>query len=421
MYKKVKNLIATNTFASATIWMTAGMMFANIGAFFFIFLLVRILTPNDYAVMVSLISAFNLLIVPAGILQITVVAKVAEAKGRDELGKVSFIYTYFFKRLLFLSGILLLLTVLFNKLINNFLHIKDTRLLLIICIGSIGFYFIILARSILQGMSAFKIYSFSTILEMFAKITIAIILVLLGLKVFGAVLSFLFSEIIVAFYTLTIVQKKYIRGSQHIPIRLQEIMHVGLPTTFMLLGLTSFYTTDVLLVKHYFPDDVSNQALLYAGVSTLGKIIFFGTAGISSALLPITAERHAKAEQTKHLLYAGLGLVLLGCIFVTAVYFTLPKLALTLLGKTDYLQAAPYLGIFGIFISLHAIVFLLSNYLISVKRFTSAYVVFTAAVLQVVAITLFHTTISQVIFASTTVSALLLATLLLVYVVKNAS
>lgn len=419
MISKAVGLLKTNAFAKATIWMTVGMMFANIGAFFFIFLLIRILTPSDYAVIVSLISVFNLLIVPAGIMQITVVAKVAEAKGKDELGKVSFIYHYFLKRLFFVGVVLLLVAFLFTGVINEFLHIRDARLFLLICISAIGFYFIILARSILQGMSEFKNFSLSTILEMIFKIAFAVILILLGMRIFGAALSFLFSEIIVLLFTMLIVQKKFIRNSQPIPIHVSEILTVGLPTTFMLLGLTSFYTVDVLLVKHYFPEQFSNQAALYAGVSTLGKIIFFGTAGVSSALLPTAAEQYATGKKTKALLFASFGLVAAGAFLVTVFYFLQPRLAFLILGKAEYLAATPYLGIFAVFISLHSLVFLIANYLISVKKLDSAYIVFFGAIIQILGIVLFHNNLTEIIFVSIFSSALLLLVLLLVYIVKS--
>ncbi len=419
MIKKTYNLLRSNQFTYATIWMTVGGMFANAGSFFYIFLMVHLLSPSDYATLVTLQSVINLLIVPATILQIAITTMVAEAKGKNELGKVSYIYYYFMKRLVILGILFLVILILFHTQINSYLHITNPWLVIIGGIAAIGYFFLTVARSILQGMSAFQLFSLSTITEMFSRLFFAATLTLSGMGLLGAMYSLILSEAIVTVVTVKVVLKRFIKGIEHMPIHVNEIVRLTLPTVFILFGLTSFYTTDVLLVKHYFPENVyGNIASLYSGVSTMGKIIFFGVSGVASAILPIATERYAAGSKTSNLLYASFGLVSLGAILLTAMYFLFPQYILTILGKAEYIQAAPYLGLFAIFISLHALVFLLANFLLSIRVLVIAYAIPICALIQIGGIVIYHQSLYQVIHVSIFSAALLLLLLLLLYVVR---
>lgn len=415
--KKLYLKLRENEFTYATMWMTVGGMFANAGAFFFIFILVRILQPADYADVVSLISAMNLLVVPAGILQLTIVGLVAEAKGKGEIGKVKYVFDYFLKRLIVLSVILMVALAIFSQQINQFLHISDSRLLFIIGFSAAGFFFLMLGRSVMQGMLYFESYTISTVAEMVFKVILALVLIALGFGVFGAVLSILLSEIIVTVLTLWIVGRRFTGAQEDIRVEFEDVVKLTLPSMFMLLGLTSFYASDILLVKHFF--QTSGEAALYVGVATLGKIIFFGTAGVASALLPVATARHASGEKADRLFFAGLGMVALVGVFMTGVYYILPQYLFMLLGKAEYAQASNLLGPFGIFITCHALVFLTANFYLSIRKLYTAYIVFAGAIIQIVGILLFHQSLLQVIWVSTSVSALLLVLLLLLYFVPN--
>src|SRR5205085_2537303 len=127
---------------------------------------------------------------------------------------------------------------------------------------------------------------------------------------------------------------------ERIKIPLREIMKYALPTSFTVLALSAFTSTDVLLVKHFFN---AHDAGFYAGLSVVGKAIFYFTAPIPVVMFPLLIKRHTQGENYKNLFYLALLLVFLPSLAITGFYFLFPKLTLTIfLGGRDYLSIAPY-------------------------------------------------------------------------------
>ena len=81
---------------------------------------------------------------------------------------------------------------------------------------------------------------------------------------------------------------------------------VVLPSTIALAILLS---TDVLLVKHYFPIRVAGE---FAAVAALGRAIFWGSSAIATVLFPKVVFRGARGEGGAHLVGISLLLVAIG-------------------------------------------------------------------------------------------------------------
>ncbi len=408
----IKSLLS-HSIADATFWTMLGVMLSNMGAFFFVFIMARMLVPKDYAVLVTCISIFGLLAVPAGILQLVVVRMVAEAKGSFQDKKIPGILSYFYVKIALVSLLFILLFVFAESKIDHFLHISDNRLLFVVIASAITYYFLTIGRAVLQGIFEFKLFAFSSAIEMVLRISVAITFALLGFAVLGALGSILVTLLIAFFYTFQTVKKHINKGKNSFTVSHKEIITYLLPAFFLFLGTTSFYTSDVILVKHYFPDYSSvSQAALYTGVSTLGKIIFFGVFGITSALLPIATARHTKKQDNHLLFYSCFGFALLYCMVMVGVYNFLPQYALLLLGNKQYQMAKGLLGLFSYFMVLHALVFLIANFLYSIRQLFAVYIVFIAAIAQIIGIILYHASLAAIVTVSIVCSGITFATLL---------
>lgn len=405
-----------NKFGNATFWMTLGIMLMNAGSFFYIFILARFLNPSDYSILITAISIIGLITVPMNILQLVLVSMVSEAKGLGDEDKIRLIHDYFLKRIFWLSFFLLFFFLIFSKQINTFFHFDNRLYLVLVVFLAITYFFLIFFRAVLQGAFAFRKFSASAFWEMALRILVVVLVALLGFGLLGALGGFLVSQILVTLYTFFLLRFKLSNKPTQTVLHTSAVFKVVTPAAFMILGLTSFYTTDVLLVRHFFPEPTfGNDASLYAALSTLGKIIFFANFGIASALLPVATEKHTKKENSLKIFYASLALEILICTFFVGIYFLVPKLLLTLLGQKDYLQASNLLGFFAIFISLHSLVYLVSNYLFSTKRLLASYLVFLFAFSQVVGIYFFHQSLLQIIQVSTLISFGLLLVLLIYF------
>jgi len=183
-----------------------------------------------------------------------------------------------------------------------------------------------------------------------------------------------------------------------------------LPVFFSILAFTSLYTTDIVLARHFLP---AQEAGFYAALATLGKIIFFASSPIVMVMFPMISEKHANGKKYTNLLSLSLGLVFLVCLGVSGVYFLFPKLMINILYGSQYLSASASLWLFAIFLSLYSFSYLLTNFYLSIKKVRIVSLPMTAALLQIILISLFHQNLRQTISMSVLTTALLLFSLLL--------
>lgn len=106
------------------------------------------------------------------------------------------------------------------------------------------------------------------------------------------------------------------------------------------LALALLLSTDVLLVKRFFPDQVAGE---YSAVAALGRAIFWGATGVAGVLFPKIIFRESRGHSGFPLISASLMLVALGGIFGLVLFSFGSKLILTAFAGTAYLSAARYL------------------------------------------------------------------------------
>ncbi|KKR86705.1 hypothetical protein A2875_02525 [Candidatus Gottesmanbacteria bacterium RIFCSPHIGHO2_01_FULL_46_14] len=404
------------TVKSATL-MVGGHGLANIGAYLYHLFMGRLLVPNDYGALQSLISLSNLLNVPIASMN-TVVAKfVSRYVGRDEPQKIASLY-YQLRKLFFIfliiGGTVFLL---FSDMIMNFLHLDSWVNVLILDIALFFGLVNFLNRGVLQGLSLFVPLTITQFIEAFGKFFFGVVAVVLGLRIPGAFGAFVLVMFISYAYMIRVLHGKLGTFTpQSLPLR--EMGRYAIPSGLMTIGITALYNTDVVLVRHFM---TGYEAGLYAGLSVLGKIIFFGTAPVTTVMFPLVSEAHARGEAFHRIFLLSL-FFLLGIAGTTTLIFALvPTLAMKALIGAQYLDAVPYLTTFSIFISLCAVIYLFVNFFLSIHKTRSVYVVLLAALIQAVAIWFFHPTIWAVISISLTVTTIcaVLLTLYYIYVARS--
>jgi O-antigen/teichoic acid export membrane protein len=187
----------------------------------------------------------------------------------------------------------------------------------------------------------------------------------------------------------------------------------SIPSALMTVGVTALYNTDVILVRHYLS---SYEAGLYAALSVLGKIIFFGTAPVTTTMFPLVSEAHAKGERYHRIFLLSLVFLLAIAGAATIIFTLVPALVMRIMIGAQYLDAAPYLTPFSIFLSLCSVIFLLANFFLSIHRTRAVYVVIAGAIVQAVAIVAYHANISTIITISLTVATIITVILSLYYI-----
>lgn len=412
MRQKIYQLVA-NPLISGSAIIFVGSFIGNIFNFLFNFYMSRNLSVADYGVLASLVSLVVLAGMPAGSVLPTVVKFAAEFLAEGEVGKVKGLY---FKvgKMMFLAGLLFFTSfVVFNMQIAAFFRINDPLLVIIagfiVLIGYLG----TINGAFLQGKLLFGYLTSINLLGALLKLLLGITLVFLGFQAFGAMVGFALSYFIpflLSFFPLRFIFHKKTALSH---VHNNELFTYGAPTAVALFALTSFVSTDIMLVKHFFaPIDAGKYAVL----SLIGRVIFFLTASISTVMFPMVVQRVTKKEKYQHIFLLSLVLVSLPSIMLTIFYFIFPQFTISIFNKNkEYLSLVPFLGIFGVFISLYSILYVITNFFLSINRTKVAIPIAVGSIAQAVLIWFFHDSFIQIILISLAIVGLLLIALLLYY------
>jgi len=190
----------------------------------------------------------------------------------------------------------------------------------------------------------------------------------------------------------------------------REFFGFSTPVMLATLSLTSLYSSDVILVKHFFP---SFEAGLYSAVSVLGKIVFFASGVVPAVMFPLVSEKFENGGEYSHFLNQSFFIVGGVSLLITIIYFLFPSLMLRTLYGDSYLKASVYLGVFAIFISFYSLSNLLVNFFLSIRKTQVAGICLFAAILQIILISLFHRNLLEVIRISLSISVLLFLSLMI--------
>lgn len=397
-------------FVSATFWMFVATGFLNVGNYFYHLIMGRMLGPSLYGVLESMISLIYLLSIPLMTLTLVIIKFVSSYKGKNDFSAIGGLYSFFTRKAFLYGSLVSVLIIVLSPLIVNFLHLQSNLLVILLAIIFFISIFNMLAKAILQGLTDFLGLAVSNLFEVLGKLGLSIILVLVGIKVVGAFAGFV-AGILLGFLVAYSFIKKIVlqHGSFN---EKKELLSFSLPVFFSNLALTSIYTTDILLVRHFFP---GNESGLYAALSILGKIIFFAASPLTLVMFPLVSEHHAAKKKYIQFLILAIIFTSIITLVLTLLYFFLPQLIIGLLYGSEYSAIVPMLGYFAIFISIYTICFLLTNFYLSVHKTSIIAFVVAASILQIILIWLFHSTLFEVIKVSIIAVFLLLIALMVYY------
>lgn len=412
----IKRIIA-HELVSGSFYLFLGSIFANILAFLLNLFLARNLSYVDYGIFASLLSVITLAYIPAGSINTIIVKFATKYYSQNEMDKVSSFYFLSAKFILFLAFALFLFFLILSAPLSAFLRLNNIWYGVVVSLVISVYYLNSLNVAFLQSLLKFPFISFLNTFGGVIKLIVGILFVFAGFKAFSGLWSIFFMTLgsfFVAFIPLRRILSQ--RNIKKISIPTKEIMRYSIPAFFTVLFLTSFTSMDVILVKHFFD---SHQAGFYAGLSLMGKVIFYFTFPIPMVMFPLLIKRHTLGQAYKKLFYLALILVFIPAILITGFYYLFPQTTINLfLGGRDYLMLSKYLGIFGLYVTIFSLVNVCVNFFLSFNETKIVYFVIIAAIFQIVLIYLFHADFYQVIYVSITVATILLATLLTYYFKK---
>lgn len=263
-------------------------------------------------------------------------------------------------------------------------------------------------RGLLQGRTRFGWLAVTYQVEMWSRLILSLGLALLGLGVNGAVLGIGLS--FVAAWLVAQRVGKDLPPAQTLAADVsKEIMLFTGPVLVAQLGQILINNSDILLVRRFF---VAEEAGAYAALALIGRMVFFATWSIVTAMFPIVAQRFRRGEAHRPLFYLSLGIVLGGSLLIVAVTAFFPTQIVRLLFGDAYLAIAPLLWVYAVATMFYALANVVINYRLSIGSTGGTYLAIVAGVAQVATLWVWHTTLAQVVWIQVGLMAVLFAVLM---------
>lgn len=402
---KIFNFIKHPLFSGSAI-MVFGSNSINSLNYLYHLIMGRFLGPANYGELVSIISIIGLLSIIPGSISLVVIKYISGSKDNNETKAI----VNWLKRKIFMMSVLfVILILLIAPILSGFLYINNFVYWFIVAISFLFSIQTILNRSILQGLLKFKEMIATTLIESIIRLLASVLLVYLGFQVMGALVGFLLS-IMIGWYLTNLYLRKYSEKNAGPPPNLKKMLLFAFPVAIQSFSVTALYSSDLILVKHFFS---AYDTGIYASLSTLGKIIFFGTGPIAAVMFPLVSQRHSREVKNNKLLIYSLAVTGVASLFITAFYYFFPTFAISLLYGSAYVKEANLLVWFGIFISLFTLSSLIVSFNLSLGKTRVVILPLLAAISQIIFIWIYHQNIFQVVLVSVITNALLLLTLLI--------
>lgn len=184
-----------------------------------------------------------------------------------------------------------------------------------------------------------------------------------------------------------------LRGREKSDRQLPSMRFYLLQSFFILAGCAILQTADVVLVKHYVPNDTE-----FAFAATLGRMVVLLPGAIVVAMFPKVASRGTISDEQRSIFLRSFGLTALFVVAAIAGCWLVPGLLLRILfGKADpseYLRQM--VGVMSVVMGLVALLNVLVQFLLAQRRFAGLAGVIVMSVIYLVG-AYFSTSTGQII------------------------
>lgn len=368
----------------------------NLINFFFQFAMARMLTPADYGILAALFSLIYLSAI-FGEPIMTIIAKYsAREKSKEKtknLLKRSLTKALKISSIIFIAFIFIAIPLSFLLKVP-YLLLSSTGLMIFAA------FLPPITRGTLQGRKMFKSLGINLIIEAIVKIALAVLLVFIGWRVYGAIAAAIIGAVIA--FLLSLLALKDILKSKEKLMKIQEFYSYSLPAFFMIFSVLIFFTLDIFIARIVFEATIAGY---YAIASTLAKTIFLATQPIGKAMFPIAAEKQQKGY---HLLINALIIILLCLIPALIIFYLFPGLLTLIFAGRHITDVQNILFYLAIAISLFSITNLFVLYKISVGK-TKNYLFFIIfPIIEIILLSVFSHNLIEYSIALITAAAIFL-------------
>ena len=383
-----------------------GIAATNLGNAVFHLLSGRLLGPSLYGEVVSLVAASGLIALPFGGVQYAVARFVADEASRGNAdGLTAFVRRAMIMSLVVASAVTATVT-LCSPLIRDALDVSKLSPVVLMGLYTLPALLAPPLLGVAQGLQRFGLMSASMVAGSVARILVLVAVVPLGAGV-GAVMG---STLVGAFFAL-ILPLPLVWSLLRRPTRRvhgpsdPEVLRYLVPVVIGTLAMTSLTTLDLIVGKIALS---SHDAGIYGSASFIGRLLLYLPMTIATVLLPKVISRAAINQDTKEILHASLAVTAAFSLVGTGLLVVLPRLVIDATFGSEYGGAVPLVGLFGLAMSIYALLNVQLAYHLGHGRTGMAWLLLAGALAQVALYLVVHGSTYQLVTMNLVSAVLLL-------------
>jgi O-antigen/teichoic acid export membrane protein len=365
--------------------------------------------PLEYGQVFAVFSFFTVLTQPAAgfsrLVAWSTSRELASGDGTDLESSALLRLTN--RRVLIFGTLLALAFVISAPFLGDYLHVPATYVI----VGAVGVPFMFSAAPLqasLQGEQRWVSWSAISIgIALSRVVFVAVFVRFFGLD--GVLLGITVAAIVIYLGCLVMVWPRLRRGRQ--PSGWRPVWRFLVVSIASTVTVSILMGSDVVLVEHFYGGAKGGQ---FSAVTVTSRALFFAMGSVSSVLFPQVAARHARAKRTRSVVFASLGLALIGGVLGLLVFSLGSHVILRAFSGKAYEAGSGYIGWYALGMPLLAAVVMLSNTQQSLADLRLLWVLIPGALLKPLLIVLFHQSLLVVsLMSDISIAAVVLALVVL--------
>lgn len=385
---------------SGSIIMLIGSAFVSLMNFGYNVAVARLLGPAEFS---HAAAAVTLLMLTScvNLAYQLVTAKLVAKTG--DLGEKAGIYTALLRRSWLVGLAVGTGLALASVPLSAFLRFPSPKLLLMLAAGMVFYIPLGTKRGGMQGTCKFRRLATSLGFEAVVKLIAAVALVWFGLGVTGAVAGISIS-VILAYFLPAQDQELRFSPAQGMNAPFRE----SLQATIFFVGQVVINNVDILLVKHYF---AAEQAGLYAAIALVGRLLYFASWSVTSAMFPVSAGEKVERD-SRGVLVVPLAFVTVISILFVILLAVLPRFVIHVLFGSGFhfpnVNIEGLLTMNAVAMGIYALSVVLITYEMSRRIANTGWLQLLVSGLVIAGVVTFHESLMQVIVVQLVLRAFLL-------------
>ncbi|MFA7707663.1 MAG: oligosaccharide flippase family protein [Candidatus Pacearchaeota archaeon] len=377
---------------SGTIFFIGAMLVAILNYLYHLFM-GRMLGPIEYGVLGSVFALVYIATTATGAFNLIISKFTAEFHGKEQQGQIKYLVTHGLKKTLIYGVILLAVYILLTPIIANFMNLKTTSGLIIVGVIAFVCVFSTILTGALNGFQKFIWQNTSSVLNAIVKFSLAVVLVMIGFGVNGALLAVLAGACLGILVCSVPLNKTF----QHIktkPFNPKKFYSHIVPIFVGFILPILIITLDQILVKHFMS---SADAGFYAAAGMIAKTIWFGSGFLVGPLFPMIVNLKTKNKPTSYLLrHATVYTAIIASLGIIC-FFVIPTFIVNILYGSEYLEIVPLIGLFGVALGFYSVnnVFVIYNLATEKYRFIIIWIL--ALIIEITGIIMFHNSLLDIV------------------------